>query len=170
VKKLGEGRTILTLLLLGFALYFVVAAFGYGRNSRIFPMAIGIPTLILMALALVTVWKPGLFRGAEVDFGVPSSGALSELEEPEGSSVPAMRVLRMLGWLLFALASIALAGFSVAVPIYVLLFGRIEGRASWRVCILTALISWIFIVGYFDLFMKFKMFRGVLFGDQLPLL
>ncbi len=81
-----------------------------------------------------------------------------------------MRVVRTLGWLFFALASIALVGFSVAIPIYILLFGRIEGRARWHPCILTALVSWAFIVGYFDLFMKFKMFRGVLFGDQLPLL
>jgi hypothetical protein len=170
VKKLGEGRTILILLLLGFALYFVVTALGYGRNSRIFPMAIGIPTVILLALAFIGVWKPGLLRGAEVDFGAPSGGALSEPEEAEEGDVPAMRVVRMLGWLFFALASIALVGFSVAVPIYILLFGRIEGRARWRACTLTALVSWAFIVGYFDLFMKFKMFRGVLFGDQLPLL
>jgi hypothetical protein len=170
VRKAGEGRTILTLLLLGFALYFVVTALGYGRNSRIFPMAIGIPTLILMALALAAVWKPGLLRGAEVNLGAPSSVALAVSEEAEEGSVPAMRVVRMLGWLVFALASIALVGFSVAVPIYVLLFGRLEGRAGWRASVLAALVSWAFIVGYFDLFMKFKMFRGVLFGDQLPLL
>ena len=170
MKKLGEGRTILTLLLLGFALYFVASALGYGRNSRIFPMAIGVPTVILLALALAAVWKPGLLRGAEVNFGVPSSGALAESEDAVEGSVPVMRVVRTLGWLLFALASIALVGFSVAVPVYILLFGWIEGRARWRACVITALVTWAFIVGYFDLFMQFKMFRGVLFGAALPLL
>ncbi len=170
MKKLGEGRTILTLLLLGFALYFVVAALAYGRNSRIFPMAIGIPTLILIALTLAAVWKPRLLRGAEVSFGALSSGILSVSQETEEGGVPTIRVVRMLGWLTFALVSIALVGFSMAVPVYILLFGWIEGRAGWRPCILTALVSWAFIVGYFDLFMKFKMFKGVLFGDQLPFL
>ena len=44
MSKLGEGRTILVILLVGLALYFTVAAFGYGPRSRLFPIAIGIPT------------------------------------------------------------------------------------------------------------------------------
>ncbi len=76
-------REFLKLLLLGFALYFVVTALGYGRNSRIFPMAIGIPTVILLALAFIGVWKPGLLRGAEVDFGAPSGGACLSRRRPK---------------------------------------------------------------------------------------
>jgi len=166
VSKLREGRTILLILVLGFALYFVGAALGYGRNSRIFPLAIGIPTVILAALALAGVWKPGLLLGVEVQFAGSSTGTLET--PPEGD--PPLSVLRVVGWLLLAAAGIAVLGFSVTVPVYVLLFARIEGRASWVLCILIAVASWAFIVGYFDFFMKFRMFRGVLFGDALPLL
>jgi hypothetical protein len=51
----------------------------------------------------------------------------------------------------------------------VLVFARCEGRANWLPAILVALFTWAFVVGYFELFMQFGMFRGVLFGDMLPL-
>jgi len=60
--RMLEGRTILTILMLAFELYVVAVGFGYGPNSRIFPMGIGIPTLILTIVALVAVWRPGLLR------------------------------------------------------------------------------------------------------------
>jgi len=171
VSRLGEGRTILVILLLGLALYFTVAAFGYGPRSRLFPIAIGIPTVFLTALALAALWKPGLIRKADVDFGTPSSDALAAgSEEPEAAGDPPLGVLRMLGWLLLAVAGIAVFGFSVTVPVYILLFARIEGRARWSAAIPIAILTWAFIFGYFDLFMKFRMFRGVLFGDSLPVL
>lgn len=170
MSKLGEGRTILAILLLGFALYFVVAALDYGKNSRLFPVAIGVPTAILTALTLAALWRPGLLRRAEVNFGAPAAEALSAGPDEGWEPTSATRVLRILGWLFLALVGVGLVGFSVAVPIYILLFSRLEGRASWRASLLTALITGAFIVGYFDLFMQFKMFRGVLFGDILPAL
>ena len=171
MNRLREGRTILTLLLFGFALYFVVAGWTYGRNSRIFPLAIGIPTVILMALMLADVWRPGLLRGADVHLAGLSSSTLDPGEEEiEKDSHPPGTVLRMLGWLLLAGVGIALIGFHVAVPVYILLFGRLEGRSSWVSAVLLALLCWAFIIGYFDLFMRFGMFRGILFGAELPVL
>jgi hypothetical protein len=55
------------------------------------------------------------------------------------------------------------------VPLFVLSFARFEGRANWFAAILVAIITWAFVVGYFELFMKFGMFRGILFGEMLPL-
>jgi hypothetical protein len=170
VSKLGEGRTILAIFLLGFALYFVVAALDYGKNSRLFPVAIGVPTAILTALTLAALWRPGLLRTADVNFGAAASEAMAAGPDEGWEPTSATRVLRMLGWLFLALVGVGLVGFAVAVPIYILLFSRIEGRTKWGACILTALITWAFMVGYFDLFMQFKMFRGVLFGDILPAL
>lgn len=170
MRKVLEGRTILIILLLGFALYFLISATAYGRNSRIFPEAIGIPTVLLTALLFVAVWKPGLLRVADIRLRGDSREAAtlgSEEGEEEGHS--AARLLRILGWLLLAAVGIYLAGFRLTVPIYILLFARLEGRIRWIPCLLVAVLSWAFLVGYFEIFMKFAMFRGVLFGDILPL-
>ena len=167
MSRLSEGRTVLLIFLLALTLYFFVTALDYGRNSRIFPLAIGIPTAILGALSLCAVWKPGLLARADVHFGVSRT-----VEGPELAAAgdAPTRVLGMLGWLLLPIVGIGLVGFSATTPIYILLFGRLGGRVGWKACLLAAVVSWVFIVGYFDLFMKFRMFRGVLFGDTLPLL
>jgi hypothetical protein len=168
MKKLLEGATILNLIMLVFTLYCVILALGYGRNSRMFPLAIGIPVAILLALSIVAVWKPAILRGADVHLGDSSAGEPNIDEIREANYAPS-HVAAMIGWLILAAVGIGLIGFRFAVPLFVLVFARCEGRANWLPAILVALFTWAFVVGYFELFMKFGMFRGVLFGDMLPL-
>jgi hypothetical protein len=168
MKKLLEGATILNLVMLVFTLYCVLLALGYGRNSRMFPLAIGIPTAVLLALSIVAVWKPSILRGADVHLGDSSANEPIVDEIRESKHAPS-HVAAMIGWLILAAVGIGLIGFRFAVPLFVLLFARFEGRANWLSAILVAIITWAFVVGYFELFMKFGMFRGVLFGDMLPL-
>jgi len=168
MKKLLEGATILNLLMLVFALYCVILALGYGRNSRMFPLAIGIPTAVLLALSIVAVWKPSILRGADVHLGDSSANEPNVDEIREAKHAPS-HVAAMIGWLILAAVGIGLIGFRFAVPLFVLLFARFEGRANWLSAILVALITWAFVVGYFELFMKFGMFRGLFFGEMLPL-
>jgi len=168
MKKLLEGATILNLVMLVFTLYCVILALGYGRNSRMFPLAIGIPTAVLLALSIVAVWKPSILRGADVHLGDSSANEPIVDEIREAKHAPS-HVAAMIGWLILAALGIGLMGFRFAVPLFVLLFARFEGRAKWLPAILVALFTWAFVVGYFEQFMKFGMFRGVLFGDMLPL-
>jgi hypothetical protein len=168
VSKLLEGRTVMTLSLLGLSLYFVIAGFGYGPRSRIFPLVIGIPTAVLTAFVLLAVWKPSVIDWADVYRGASPDGAEAGYPQ-EQENEPITNAVRMIGWLILAVLAIALFGFRLAVPIYIALFGRLEGRAGWASSILVGVFCWAFIVGYFELFMKFKMFKGVLFGDVLPL-
>ncbi|MBI3064549.1 MAG: tripartite tricarboxylate transporter TctB family protein [Deltaproteobacteria bacterium] len=168
MKKLLEGATILNLVMLVFTLYCVILALGYGRNSRMFPLAIGIPTAVLVALSILAVWKPSILRGADVHLGDSSANEPNIDEIREAKYAPS-HVAALIGWLILAAVGIGLIGFRFAVPLFVLLFARFEGRANWLPAILVALFTWAFVVGYFELFMKFGMFRGVVFGDILPL-
>ncbi|MBI1997105.1 MAG: tripartite tricarboxylate transporter TctB family protein [Deltaproteobacteria bacterium] len=168
MKKLLEGATILNLVMLVFTLYCVILALGYGRNSRMFPLAIGIPTAVLVALSILAVWKPSILRGADVHLGDSSANEPNIDEIREAKYAPS-HVAALIGWLILAAVAILLIGFRFAVPLFVLLFARFEGRANWLPAILVALFTWAFVVGYFELFMKFGMFRGVVFGDILPL-
>ena len=168
MKKLFEGATILNLVMLSFTLYCVILALGYGRNSRMFPLAIGIPTAVLLVLTILAVWKPAILRGADVHLGSSPSSEPS----PEGvddTAYAPSHVAAMIGWLMLAAMAIGLIGFRFGVPLFILLFARFEGRANWLSAILVAFITWAFVIGYFDLFMNFSMFRGIFFGEMLPL-
>lgn len=168
MKRLLEGATILNVIMLGFALYCVIRALGYGPNSRMFPLAIGIPTVVLLALSIVAVWRPAILRGADVHLG-GSSGGEPDVDEIRDEKFAVSHVAAMISWLFFAAAAIGFIGFRFGVPLFVLLFARFEGRASWLPAILVALITWTFVVGYFEAFMNFGMFRGIFFGEMLPL-
>lgn len=169
MKKLLEGRTVLTVFLLGLSLYFVVLGYGYGRNSRLFPVTIGVPTAFLVGILLVSVWKPRFLRRADVDLGdaVLETGGPAAGEQM--AQAKASAVWRMIGWLILANLGVALVGFRFTIPLFVALFARLEGKAAWSVCAVVAALSWAFMAGYFDLLMNARMFRGILFGDLLPL-
>lgn len=164
-----ESRSLVGIFLLFFILYFVISSLGYGPKSRLFPLTIGVPSLILAALSLLSIWRPNVLTWANVQFG--GSSAPEDLPPPDGQeeSPSARSFFRMTAWLFLAALAIGLVGFRIAVPLYVLLFSRCEGGAKWTPSILVAAFTWAFILGYFDLFMQFSMFKGVLFGDQLPL-
>lgn len=164
-----ESRSLVGIFLLFFILYFVISALGYGPKSRLFPLTIGIPTALLAALSLISIWRPNVLTWANVRFGGSSSP--EDLPAPDGQeeTPSAKSFLRMTAWLFFSALAIGLVGFRIAVPLYILLFSRFEGGAKWTASILVAAVTLAFILGYFDLFMQFSMFKGVLFGDQLPL-
>ncbi|MBI2088692.1 MAG: hypothetical protein HYT78_08090 [Deltaproteobacteria bacterium] len=169
MKKLLDGRSIMLVLLLGLALYFVFAGLGYGRNSRIFPVAIGIVTAVLIIFDLVSLWVPRLFPRTEVG-ARGSRRAEAPSAEAQRVGYSGARLVRMVSWLLAGALGVGLVGFGVTVPVFILGFGRIEGRASWVACLVVAVLFFIFIVGYFEFTMRIRMFRGILFGDLLPLL
>jgi hypothetical protein len=146
-------------LLLGLALYFVFAGLGYGPNSRIFPVSIGIVTAVLIILDLASLWAPSLFFKAE-----------TPVTEAQRVGYSGARLVTMVSWLLTSALGVGLVGFGITVPVFIVLFGRIEGRASWTTCVLIAAVFFVFVVGYFEFFMRIRMFRGILFGDLLPLL
>jgi hypothetical protein len=168
MKKLLEGATVLNVAMLGFALYCVILALGYGRNSRMFPLALGIPTAVLLALSIVALWKPSILRGADVHLGESSAGE-PNIDELRQAKYAPSHVAALIGWLVVAAMAIGLIGFRFAVPLFVLLFARFEGRTHWLPAILVTLFTSAFVIGYFELFMKFGMFRGIFFGEMLPL-
>ena len=170
MRKLSEGRIILLILLLGCALYFVFAGLGYGRNSRLFPVAVGTVTAVLILLDLASLWASGLVSRTGVGAGGSGRTEVPSLTEREEVGYSGARLMRMVGWLLGSALGVGLVGFALTVPVFIVSFGRVEGRASWVACLLTAVVFFIFIVGYFEFFMRIRMFRGVLFGDLLPLL
>lgn len=159
MKKLLEGQSAVLIFLLGLALYFVLAGLGYGRNSRVFPVSVGIFTAILILVDLASQWAPALFPRA----GMPAAEAV-------GVGYSGAAVVRMVIWLVAGVLGVGLVGFGIAVPLFVALFGRVEGRVGWVACAAVGAFFLLFVFGYFEFFMGIRMFRGIIFGDLLPLL
>ncbi|HEX6436738.1 MAG TPA: tripartite tricarboxylate transporter TctB family protein, partial [Candidatus Binatia bacterium] len=122
----------------------------FGFRAGLFPWVIGIPTLLL---ALVQLAK---------DVTRPKEARASEHEEisPE---VARQRTVSIIGWTVGCFLAIWLLGFSYAVPLFVFVYLKFEGREGWLVSIAVTFFSWLFF------HMLFERILNVPFPDPLLL-
>jgi hypothetical protein len=128
-KGASVGLSIAVMLASGYAVF---AATAWPWKAALFPLVIGIPLFSLAATELM--WA--LFGTAE---------------EPEATdSVGQRRVALVAAWMLGFFAAIALLGFPIAVPLFVFLYLKLQGREGWVMSIvLTAGVFAVF-YGLFD--------------------
>lgn len=122
-------RASFTFLLFGFAGVICYLTFGLGRVARMVPLAVVIPTLLLLAFQLLMDLLPRLaktYGGLEQKdlFRVESlRGKIGQqAEDEELEALQRNREGKAFVWLLAMLALIYLLGFFIALPLYTLLY------------------------------------------------
>lgn len=114
----------------------VGAAVSWPLKAKLFPLVIGIPLACLASaelwLSLKTITKPT----NEVD-GLPRKVALR-------------RAAVAAAWIAGFFAAIVLLGFVLAVPAFVFLYLRLQGRESWLFSSVFAAVVWAGFYGLFD--------------------
>ena len=135
----------------GWALY---ASTGWPFKAKLFPMAIAITVLCLAAAEVA--WALLGSRPAEraTDFQI-STGVPRELA--------VRRALTVIGWMAGLFALIALVGFPWAVPAFVLLYLKVQGREGWRLSIGFSALVWGFFYGLFVKLLNLPFPAGWLF-------
>lgn len=73
------------------------------------------------------------------------------------------------GWLVGFLGSMSLIGLIPTVPIFIILYMRLEGREPWRITLPIAVVMTLFIYGVFDRLLSVP-WPGSLLGDFFPYL
>ena len=119
--------------------YGVVEAWAWPAKAALFPLAIGIPVFCLAA--------------AEAAWALLGSGkAKLESGELQLSAIAGgtRRAALAAGWMLGFFAAIVLLGFPVAVPLFVLLYLKLQGREGWTLSIVMTLAVWGLFYGLFD--------------------
>ena len=109
----------------------------FGFRAGLFPWVIGIPTLLL---ALVQLAK---------DVTRPKEARASGHEAISSEAVR-HRTLSIIGWTLGCFLAIWLLGFSYAVPLFILLYLKVEAREGWLMTIAVTFFSWLFFYALFE--------------------
>jgi len=122
----------------------------FGFRAGLFPWVIGIPTLLL---ALVQLAKDVTRQKKDPD-------AEHEAIPPEAVR---RRTLSIIGWTVGCFLLIWLLGFSYAVPLFIFLYLKLEGREGWLMTIAVTFFSWLFF------YMLFERMLNVPFPDPLLL-
>jgi hypothetical protein len=111
-------------------------------KAALFPIVIGVPVFCLAtAEVLWGLLGASARNGPVMDFQIASNLP---------SKVAARRTLEALGWMLGFLAAIALLGFPVAVPVFVFLFLKLQGRERWGFSLAFSAAVWGFFYAVFD--------------------
>jgi tripartite tricarboxylate transporter TctB family protein len=116
----------------------IVAALDWPLKSKLFPLAVGIPLFCLAAV--------------EVFYSLrKSDGTLvAELAAEVPPELARRRTLLAAGWIAGFFVAIVLFGFLFAVPAFVLLYLRMQGRESWLFSAIFAAAVWASFYGLFD--------------------
>ncbi|HWO41433.1 MAG TPA: tripartite tricarboxylate transporter permease [Candidatus Eisenbacteria bacterium] len=150
-----------------FALFFVAvfgfvvyeARFGFGAwepRAALFPLAIGIPSLVLAVLVLLK--EAFLFERT-----VAADEAATEPPKPAlAPDEVRNRTMVIASWIIGFFLAIWFLGFPIASAFATFLYIKFAGRERWATSVALALFAWLFFYGMFDYALKLPFPDGVL--------
>jgi len=167
MKFYRKGSFLFSVLLLVIVLTFVLFSIGYDAEARLIPLIIGVPSLALAILLVLSERYPRLLALFKVSQDSVVRGAPSELASSE-TAVGGRKVLTFLAWIVGFVILVFLVGFLITTPVFIFLFLKIRGRIGWFRTLVMSIVVGGFIYGVFEILMRGDMFKGILFGELLP--
>ena len=127
---------------IGFALFMLVV-FAYGAygvkdmvlGARIFPISVAAPGVLLVLIQLYREIRRSLNPEPEGTSAVEERVIDVASDTTTSASVVYARGMQYLSWLLGLYVGIYTIGFKISIPIYIVLFMRLEGKAPWKVIV-----------------------------------
>ncbi len=150
------GKILLWLGAVGLLALALWQSRNFGYRAGLFPWVIGIPTFVLCFLQLARD-----LRGAHKKKDAhPGDDAEVEI----APAVVRKRTLDVIGWTAGFFVAIWLLGFSIAVPLMILLYLKVAGKESWLMTAQVTFFSWLFYWGLFEKLLNVPFPEGLLIG------
>jgi hypothetical protein len=127
----------------------VVTALQWSWDTRLFPLAIGIPALLMSLYQVIVEFKRSRQREG-VEQAPPPQIMDIALDQSIPKEVVTRRTAIALAWIFSLVLAIWLAGFLIATPLFVFFYLRYEARATYPMAVLVAAVTLLFIWGLFD--------------------
>jgi hypothetical protein len=156
-KKLSSGL-LFTLLVLIFFVFFVYEARNWRLQARLYPWTIGIPMVLLAVIQLVRDLKGSRQQEAEA---TPMDYRFSQtIDETEARR----RTLNIFAWIFGFFVGVWLLGFSLAVPLLVFCYLKIQAEEGWVLSTLLTAVAWLLFWGLFQRLLRLPFPEGQVFG------
>lgn len=133
-----SGAAVFSFALAAAAGYAVYAALAWPPKAALFPLTMGIPMLVLAASQVVI-----------------------DLRDPPEVPSLGRSGLAVFAWMAVFIALVLLAGFPVAVPIFVFSYLVIESRERWGLSLVLAAAAWGFFYLVFERLLHFPFEAGL---------
>ena len=137
-----SGRHVMSFCLAAISVGVVITALKWPFKTALFPVIIGASVFFLsLAELLMSLFeKEGAAKQSAMDF---------KLSEDVDKAVAVRRTGLTFGWIFAFFILILFFGFNIAVPLFVLLYLKIQGRERWPISIILTVGSWFFFWGLF---------------------
>jgi putative tricarboxylic transport membrane protein len=132
--------------------YMLIEAQDWAFGARIGPTAVASTLLVAASMSLVFL----IFSRRNAPAGSPASehGSIHMDLASSDSHLSQMTIIiraaQFFGWFLAFLLSLAIIGLLPTIPLMIIAYMRLEGRESWRMCIVYAATVLLLIYGVFD--------------------
>lgn len=141
--KSPVGKIIMDCFVIAMAGGVTVTSLRWPFKTALFPAAIAFPVFLMAAIDLL--WNL---------FGKQKEGAKGptgdfKLTEGLDPAVEVRRTVSMFAWVLGFFLIILLVGFTIAIPLFFLLFLRLQGKEGWKMSIGLAAVAWLSFYGLF---------------------
>jgi len=137
-----EGRLLVSGIMVVVFATAVGLSFTYAPETRMLPLVIGIPGLVLSIIQLFNELRAR-----------PEPAVTPEEHKREGS---------MFAWFILFVASLVLFGFLYAGPALVAAFLYFSGKEKWYVALIAAAFAWAVLYGIFEQFLGLPLFEGLI--------
>ncbi|MGE5303799.1 MAG: tripartite tricarboxylate transporter TctB family protein [Alphaproteobacteria bacterium] len=127
---------------LGFVIFFIVFVYeaqGWRPQARLYPLAIGIPMLILAIIQLILDLK-GVER-KQKDDAAPVDFQFAQSVDP---AVARSRTFNIFGWLFGFFIGIWLLGFNITIPLMVFGYLKIQSGEKWWLSLTLTAVAGLF--------------------------
>jgi len=137
-----EGRILVSGIMVVVFATAVGLSFTYAPETRMLPLVIGIPGLVLSIIQLFTELRAR-----------PEPAVTPEEHAREG---------RMFAWFFVFVGSLVLFGFLYAGPALVAAYLYFSGKEKWYVALIAAAFAWAVLYGVFEQFLGLPLFEGLI--------
>jgi hypothetical protein len=141
-----DGRTVMSLVMLAIFAAMVAVASTYPEETRLLPLVIGIPGIVLCLVQVVI------------------DGIAAKRMRPGTALSPSPRVIRevvLLGWFLGFLLMVLLFGFLAAAPVMIFAFLYVDQREPLRLAAIMSAAGFAVLYLVFETLLELILFRGL---------
>jgi len=139
-------QVIFSFVIVIFFIVFVSQAQGWRPQARLYPLAIGIPMLILAIVQLILDLK-GVER-KQKDDAAPVDFQFAQAIDPV---LARKRTFNIFGWFFGFFIGIWLLGFTITIPLMVFTYLKLQSNEHWKISIVLTAVAWTF---FYFLFVK----------------
>ena len=143
----------------------IVAAAQWGWDTRLFPWAIGIPTLGLALWQLVRDWRnqPAQAANKEGDNSRPQAIMDIAVDASISPEETFRHTIKNAGWIVGFGAGIWFFGFLISIPIFIFFYLIYQAKASKLSAFIVTGLTYLFVWAMFDQLMHMAWPEGAVF-------